>query len=249
MPYAVAAFYAFVPLPDAPALRGALHDLCVGLGVTGTLLLAPEGINGTVAGERQAIDALIDQLRTGPLFDGRLGGLDVKLSTATAAPFGRLKVKLKREIVAFGDPSAAPAERTGAYVTAADWNALIARADVLTVDVRNAFEVAMGSFEGAVDPGTARFSDFKAFAAEALAGARDRTIALYCTGGIRCEKASAHLLANGFSDVRQLKGGVLRYLEEIEPAASRWRGSCFVFDERIALRHGLVEAGPEIAHV
>ncbi|MGA0532902.1 rhodanese-related sulfurtransferase [Hansschlegelia sp. KR7-227] len=248
MPFAVAAFYAFVPLPDAPALREGLHDLCSGLGVTGTLLLAPEGINGTVAGEGEAVDALIDQLRFGPLLGGRLGGLDVKLSTATTAPFGRLKVKLKREIVAFGDPSAAPSERTGAYVSPADWNTLIGRADVLTIDVRNAFEVAMGAFEGAVDPRTSRFSDFRAFAAGTLAGAKDRTIALYCTGGIRCEKASAHLLANGFSDVRQLKGGVLRYLEEIEPAASRWRGSCFVFDERIALGHGLVEAGPEQAY-
>ncbi|GLK68086.1 rhodanese-related sulfurtransferase [Hansschlegelia plantiphila] len=249
MPLAVAALYKFVALPDFRALQAPLRDLCAELGVTGTLLLAPEGINGTVAGESAAIDALLEGLRFGPLFDGRLSDIEPKLSNAEAQPFKRLKVRLKREIVTLGDPAADPTVRTGAYVAPCEWNALIARDDVVVVDVRNAFEVAMGSFDGAVNPRTKRFGDFKGFAAGTLAGARPKTVALYCTGGIRCEKASSHLLANGFSDVCQLKGGILKYLEEVDPADSLWRGSCFVFDERVALGHGLVEQTPEHADV
>lgn len=247
MPFAVAAFYTFVALPDFAALKPPLHALCAGLGVTGTVLLAPEGINGTVAGAPSAIDDLLDALRGGSLFGGRLGPLEVKRSTADAPPFKRLKVRLKREIVTLGDPRADPTSRTGAYVAPADWNALIAQDGVVVVDVRNAFEVAIGSFEGALDPKTRRFSDFRSFAAGSLAGEKSKTVALFCTGGIRCEKASAHLLANGFSDVRQLKGGILKYLEQVDAADSLWRGSCFVFDERVALGHGLVERRPETA--
>jgi len=244
MSYAVAALYRFTPLPDAAALEAPLRALCEAHDVKGTILLAQEGVNGTVAAPPAALDAFLAELREGPLFGGRLDGLELKLSTAAKAPFGRLKVKVKREIVTLGDPAADPSVRTGAYVAPSDWNALIARDDVVVVDVRNAFEVEIGSFEGAIDPRTRRFSDFRAFAAERLGDARGRTIAMFCTGGIRCEKASAHLLAQGFSDVRQLKGGVLKYLEEVPPTESRWRGTCFVFDDRIALGHGLAEVPP-----
>ena len=247
MPFAVAAFHKFVALPEFRDLQAPLSALCAARGICGSVLLAPEGINGTVAGAPDAIAALLDDLRAGPLFGGRLADLDAKLSGADAPPFRRLKIRLKREIVTLGDPRADPARRTGAFVPAAEWNALIGRDDVIVVDVRNGFEVAMGSFEGAIDPGTKRFGDFRTFAADRLAGARTRTVALFCTGGIRCEKASAHLLANGHSDVRQLEGGVLRYLEEVAPEESLWRGACFVFDERVALVHGLVERGSEVA--
>ena len=245
MSYAVAALYSFVSLPDAAALQPPLRALCEAHAVKGTVLLAPEGLNGTVAAAPADLDAFLAELRDGPLFAGRLDRLELKLSTAREAPFGRLKVKVKREIVTLGDPAADPSVRAGAYVAPSDWNALIARDDVVVVDVRNAFEVEMGSFAGALDPRTRRFSDFKAFAAEQLGDARRGTVALFCTGGIRCEKASAHLLAQGFSDVRQLKGGILKYLEVTPPADSLWRGTCFVFDDRIALGHGLAERRPE----
>lgn len=239
----VAALYRFVALPDCRAIQAPLRALCDRLGVTGTLLLAPEGINGTVAGTAEAVSALLDELRDGPLFGGRLSGLAAKLSNADAPPFRRLKVRLKREIVTLGDPAADPTIRTAARVSPADWNALISRDDVVVVDVRNGFEVAMGTFHGAVDPKTKSFGDFKAFAAKALADRKERTVAMFCTGGIRCEKASAHLIAQGFSDVRQLDGGILSYLETVPPQDSLWRGACFVFDERVALGHGLRETG------
>lgn len=247
MPLAVAALYSFVALPDAPELQAPLRALCEELGLTGTLLIAAEGINGTVAGKPTAIDAFLDAVRNGPLFGGRLAGLSARLSSADAPPFGRLKVKLKREIVTLGDPAADPAARTGAFVAPADWNALIARDDVVVIDVRNAFEVTMGTFQGALDPKTKRFSEFKAYAAETLADAKSRTVAMFCTGGIRCEKASAHLLAQGFEDVRQLEGGILNYLETVAPEDSRWTGACFVFDERVALGHGLAQLDVERA--
>ncbi|MFD1333382.1 rhodanese-related sulfurtransferase [Methylopila musalis] len=241
MSYAVAALYKFAPLPDAAALRPALEALCARLDVCGTLLVAPEGVNGTLAGAPDAIDDLLRELGGEALLGARFEGAEVKRSTAAERPFGRLKVKLKREIVTLGDPLADPARRTGARVAAEDWNALIGRGDVVLVDVRNRFEVAMGSFPGAIDPETARFSEFPRFAAERLSDAKDRTVAMFCTGGIRCEKASAHLLAQGFTDVRQLDGGVLRYLETVAPADSLWRGDCFVFDRRLALGEGLEE--------
>jgi UPF0176 protein len=156
-------------------------------------------------------------------------------------PFGRLKVRLKKEIVTLGDEAADPTRQVGTYVEPADWNALIASPDTLVLDTRNAFEVAMGTFEGALDPAIASFGQFKQFVAERLDPAKHRKIAMFCTGGIRCEKASSHLLARGFPEVYHLKGGILRYLEEVAEAESRWRGECFVFDERVALGHGLRE--------
>lgn len=242
----VAALYRFVPLPDHAALRAPLLALCEKLAVRGTLLLADEGINGTVAGEAEAIDQLIGELRSGVLFGGRLAGLDVKLSSAAAMPFKRLKVKAKREIVAFDGGATDPAQRVGTYVAPADWNALIDDPDVLVIDTRNAFEVAIGTFEGAADPATTTFGEFRDYVAGNLDPARHKRIAMFCTGGIRCEKASAYLLDKGFAEVFHLKGGILNYLEQTPEAESRWRGGCFVFDERVALGHGLAEV-PETA--
>ena len=188
-----------------------------------------------------AIDALVEELRAGALFGGRLDNLELKFSQAATMPFPRLKIRLKKEIVTLGDAIADPTRQVGTYVDPADWNALIAAPDTLVIDTRNAFEVAMGTFEGAVDPGIRSFGQFKDFAARQLDPAKHRKIAMFCTGGIRCEKASAYLLARGFAEVYHLKGGILKYLEGVPEEQSRWRGECFVFDERVALGHGLQE--------
>ncbi len=241
MAYRVAAFYQFAALPDFRELREPLRALCAGLGLKGSVLLAHEGINGTLAGGDEGIASFVDALRQGPLFGDRLDRLELKYSAADAMPFRRLKVRLKKEIVTLGDPRADPTRQVGVYVDAARWNALISDPDTLVLDTRNAFEVAMGTFEGAVDPGIKSFGEFRQFTAEKLDPAKHRRIAMFCTGGIRCEKASAHLLARGFAEVFHLKGGILKYLEDVPESESRWRGDCFVFDERVALGHGLRE--------
>jgi UPF0176 protein len=241
MPHKVAAFYQFAALPDFRALREPLGALCARLKLKGSVLLAHEGINGTLAGGAEAIDALVDMLRNGDLFGGRLDNLELKFSTAAAMPFGRLKIRLKKEIVTLGNAEADPARRVGIYVDPTDWNDLIAAPDTVLIDTRNAFEVAMGTFDGAIDPGIKSFGQFKDFAARQLDPAKHRKIAMFCTGGIRCEKASSYLLSRGFAEVYHLKGGILKYLEGIPEAESRWRGECYVFDERVALGHGLQE--------
>jgi UPF0176 protein len=241
MPYQVAAFYQFAALPDFTELREPLRAICAGLALKGSVLLAHEGINGTLAGSTEAIAALVDELRRGKLFGGRLDHLELKFSRASAMPFQRLKVRLKKEIVTLGDTSADPTRQVGIYVDPADWNDLIAAPDTLVIDTRNEFEVAMGSFKGAVDPGIRSFGQFKDFTAQNLDPAKHRKIAMFCTGGIRCEKASAFLLSRGFAEVYHLKGGILKYLEGVPEAESRWRGECFVFDDRVALGHGLRE--------
>jgi len=243
MDYAVAAFYQFVSLPDAAAIRAPLRALCAAHRLKGTILLAREGINGTVAGAPADLHAAIAELRGGPLFGGRLDKLELKYSAAAAMPFRRLKVRLKKEIITFGDDRADPTRQVGIYVDPSAWNALIESGDVLLLDTRNRFEVAMGTFAGAVDPAIDSFGAFKDFVARRLDPQRDRKIAMFCTGGIRCEKASAYLLANGFAEVYHLRGGILKYLETTPEAESLWRGACFVFDERVALGHGLVEQG------
>jgi UPF0176 protein len=245
MPYNVAAFYQFASLPDFRELREPLRAICADLGLKGSVLLAHEGINGTLAGQAEAIAALVAELRHGALFGGRLNALELKFSSAEAMPFQRLKIRLKKEIVTLGDASTDPAQQVGIYVEPAEWNALIASPDTLLIDTRNAFEVALGTFEGALDPKLKSFGAFKDFAARSLDPERHRRIAMFCTGGIRCEKASAHLLARGFAEVYHLKGGILRYLEDIPESESRWRGKCFVFDERVALGHGLRERSKE----
>ncbi|MBR0726336.1 rhodanese-related sulfurtransferase [Bradyrhizobium manausense] len=241
MTYKVCAFYQFAALPDYRELREPLRAFCAGLSLKGSVLLAQEGINGTIAGAPEAIDAFALELMQGAMFGGRLNNLELKRSTAEAMPFGRLKVRLKREIVTLGDAAADPTRQVGTYVDAAEWNELISSPDTLVLDTRNAFEVAMGTFEGAVDPDIRNFGQFKDFAAAKLDPLKHRRIAMFCTGGIRCEKASAHLLARGFAEVYHLKGGILKYLEEVPEEQSRWRGECFVFDERVALGHGLRE--------
>jgi UPF0176 protein len=243
MPFKVAAFYQFAPLPDFRDLREPLLALCGNLGLKGSVLLAHEGINGTLAGRPEAIDELVRELRDGDLFGGRLDRLELKFSAASTMPFGRLRVRLKKEIVTFGDASADPTRQVGTYVEPADWNELITAADTLVIDTRNAFEVAIGTFEGAVDPAIRSFGQFKEFVARHLNPAKHRKIAMFCTGGIRCEKASSYLLSRGFADVYHLKGGILNYLEHVCETESRWRGECFVFDERVALGHGLRERG------
>jgi UPF0176 protein len=241
----VAAFYQFTGLPDYRALREPLRAMCAAHSVKGSVLLAHEGINGTLAGRPEVIDAVVEELQHGALFAGRLHDLELKFSTSAAMPFQRLKVRLKKEIVTLGDDSADPTRRVGTYVAARDWNALIASPDTLLLDTRNAFEVAMGTFDGARDPGIRSFGQFRDFVAQQLDPAKHRRIAMFCTGGIRCEKASSLLLARGFAEVYHLKGGILKYLEEVSEPDSRWRGECFVFDERIALGHGLKQRRPE----
>jgi UPF0176 protein len=245
MPYKVAAFYQFASLPDFRELREPLRKLCGDLAVKGSVLLAHEGVNGTLAGSPEAIDELVAALRDGELFGGRLDHLELKFSSAATMPFGRLKIRLKKEIVTFGDKAADPTLQVGTYVEPKDWNGLIAAPDTVVIDTRNAFEVAIGTFEGAVDPAIASFAQFREFAARHLDPTRDRKIAMFCTGGIRCENASSYLLAQGFAEVYHLKGGILNYLEQVAETDSRWRGECFVFDERVALGHGLRERDVE----
>jgi UPF0176 protein len=244
MPLKVAAFYQFAALPDFRELREPLRRIAAGLGIKGSVLLAHEGINGTVAGGDEAIDAFVRELQLGALFGGRLDNLELKFSGASEMPFQRLKIRLKKEIVTLGDTAVDPTRQVGTYVEPSDWNELIAAPDTLVIDTRNAFEVAMGTFEGAIDPGIRSFAQFKEFAAQKLDPAKHRKIAMFCTGGIRCEKASAYLLAHGFDEVYHLKGGILRYLEGVPEQESRWRGECFVFDERVALGHGLQQRQP-----
>ena len=241
MTYKVAALYQFVPLPDFRELKDPLHRLCQDLGIRGTLLLAHEGVNGTVAGRAEAVDALMAELRSGPLFAGRLDNLELKYSTASEMPFKRMKVRLKKEIVTLGDPQTDPLRRVGTYVSPDEWNRLMDEPGIVVLDTRNDFEVGMGTFAGAVDPRIARFSEFKDFVRDELDPARHKRVAMFCTGGIRCEKASSYMLAQGFEEVFHLKGGILKYLEDVPQTESRWNGECFDFDERVALGHGLVE--------
>lgn len=246
MAYKVAAFYQFTSLPDFRALREPLNTICAGLGLKGIVLLAPEGIDGTLAGEAGAVDALLVQLRRGALFAGRLDRLEPAVSTAAAMPFRRLKVRLKKEIVTLGDPAADPTRQAGIYVEPAAWNALIESDATVLIDTRNAFEVAMGTFDGAIDPQLKSFGELKQFVAQRLDPDKHRRVAMFCTGGIRCEKATSHLLARGFREVYHLKGGILKYLEQVRKTESRWRGACFVFDGRGALGHDLKECSRTI---
>jgi UPF0176 protein len=233
----VAALYRFARFDDPEALRTRLADLCAIQAIKGTLLLAPEGVNGTIAGEADAVERVVAELRALP----GCADLDVKWSSAATMPFLRMKVRVKREIVTMGMPDLDPLA-TGDYVAPAEWNALIAQPGTLLIDTRNDYEVKIGSFAGAVDPATASFRDFPAwFEAhrEEIAGAE--RVAMFCTGGIRCEKATALLKSEGIPEVHHLKGGILAYLEQVPEAESRWEGECFVFDERVAIGHGLMQ--------
>lgn len=235
MPVTVTAFYKFVAIADPAVLRQSLLDLAREEAIKGTILLAPEGINATVAGPDAGIRRLLAHLRADP----RFADLTSKESYAEEPPFQRLKVKIKREIVTLRRPDADPSQRVGTYVKPEHWNALVADPNVVVVDTRNAYEVSIGTFERAVDPGTRAFSEFPDFVAASLDPAKHTRIAMFCTGGIRCEKASAYLLSQGFPEVYHLEGGILKYLETVPPEQSLWQGECFVFDERVALEHGV----------
>ncbi len=240
----IAAFYHFTRLSDPAALRGPLATVCRTGGVRGTILVAGEGVNGTIAGERDGVDAVLAHLRGLP----GCAGLEHKESTADAMPFARMKVKLKREIVTMGQPGVDPQAGTGHYVDAADWNALIGAPDVAVIDTRNGYEVEIGTFQGAVDPGTKAFRDFPGWwraNRDRFAGKR---IAMFCTGGIRCEKSTNFLLGEGVGDVFHLKGGILKYLEEVPEEESLWQGECYVFDGRVSVGHGLRPGGYETCH-
>ena len=234
-PVTVAAFYKFAALDDYRSMRRPLQQSCADLGLLGTILLATEGINGTVAGPAVAIDRLIERLCE----DLRLADLQVKRSIAPEPPFYRMKVRLKKEIVSLGVPGVDPLKAVGEYVPAEEWNALISRPDVRLVDTRNDYEYHLGSFEGAEDPGTRSFREFPRWVDEHLDPGRDEHVAMFCTGGIRCEKATAYLKERGFKNVYHLEGGILKYLDEVPEADSKWRGECFVFDGRVSLGHGL----------
>ena len=238
--FTVAAFYHFAPLPDPAALREMLRGLAQDTALRGTIILAPEGINGTVAGHDNGIECLLSALHAVPGF----APLMARRTQAASMPFRRLKVRLKREIVTMGRALAGPQMQVGTYVEPQDWNALIAAPDVAVIDTRNAFEVAMGSFKGAVDPVTATFAGFPDWWQTNAARFEGKRIAMFCTGGIRCEKATAWLVAQGVPQVHHLRGGILRYLADVPEDRSLWRGACFVFDERVALGHGLTPATP-----
>lgn len=242
--YIIAALYHFTRFDDPPALKPDLLALCNAQGVQGTLLLAPEGINGTIAGSRDGIDAVLGHLR------GLSGCADLEWKEATSdqAPFGKMKVRLKREIVTMGQPDVDPRARVGHYVAPQDWNALIADPEVALIDTRNDYEVAIGTFEGAVDPETTRFGDFPAWWEANKARFQNKKIAMFCTGGIRCEKSTNYLLGQGVEDVYHLKGGILKYLEEVPEEDTKWAGSCFVFDSRVSVEHGLREGPHMLCH-
>lgn len=240
--YTVAALYHFTRFDDPAALQGPLLDLCKAHSVSGTLLLAKEGINGTIAADRAGIDAVIAHIKALP------GCADFiwKESTATVPPFHRMKVRLKREIVTMGQPDVDPiANGTGHYVEPADWNALITAPDVAVIDTRNDYEVAIGTFDGAIDPLTKTFGEFPAWWEENKHRFHNKRIAMFCTGGIRCEKSTNFLMGQGVEDVYHLKGGILKYLEEVPQEESTWDGECFVFDARVSVGHELKE-GPHI---
>jgi UPF0176 protein len=235
MAIAVATFYKFVALPNYRELQPRFYAQCQQQGIKGTILLAAEGINGTLAGTAAAVEAILSHLQADP----RLQDLEVKRSTASEMPFARLKVKLKREIVAFGVPEANPTQQVGTYVEPQDWNDLISDPEVVVIDTRNDYEVAIGTFQRATNPQTQSFRQFPEYVQQELDPKTHRKVAMFCTGGIRCEKASAYLLAQGFEEVYHLKGGILKYLEEVPADASLWQGECFVFDERVAVQHGV----------
>ncbi|PWJ94009.1 UPF0176 protein [Mesorhizobium loti] len=241
-PLRVAALYRFARLDAFEALRAPLAAFCCGRGIKGTLLLAHEGINGTVAGGETAIAELIGYLEA---IEG-LAGLEVKYSVATEMPFHRMKVRLKREIVTMGVDDIDPSKSAGTYVAPADWNALISQPDTVIIDTRNAYEVSIGTFRGAIDPATASFREFPAWVEAHRAELEGRKVAMFCTGGIRCEKATAYVRSLGFEDVFHLKGGILKYLEEVPAEQSLWQGECFVFDERVSVSHGLAEGEAEL---
>ena len=233
--YLTAALYKFVSLPNYQALQAPILAACQEYRIKGTLLLALEGINGTIAGAPEDVQALLAYLRSYPEFHD----LEHKESYADKHPFYRMKVKLKKEIVTMGVPDIDPNQVVGTYVKPEDWNALISDPDVVLLDTRNDYEVHIGTFKGAVDPKTATFREFPQYVAQNLDKTKHKKVAMFCTGGIRCEKASSFMKQQGFEEVYHLQGGILKYLETVPKEQSMWEGECFVFDQRVAVKHGL----------
>jgi UPF0176 protein len=234
--WSVAALYRFQTVPDPEGLAAALRASCDDNAICGTLIVANEGINGTIAA---AHDAQMENILT--LVRAHFDALELKMSSASEKPFQKMKVKVKSEIVTMRTPHIDPAENAGTYVDAKDWNELIADLDVVIIDTRNSFEFQKGTFERAIDPGTNSFQEFPDYVEKALDPKKHKKIAMFCTGGIRCEKASSYMVAKGFEQVYHLKGGILKYLEDVPEDQSKWQGRCFVFDERESLGHGLSE--------
>lgn len=234
-PFIVAALYKFAPLSDLPGMQQEILRACTENNICGTLLLAAEGINGTIAGSRQGIDAVLSMLRACP----PLRDLEYKESFAEAAPFYRMKVRIKQEIVTLGVPEVDPNETVGTYLDPEEWNELIADPDTLVIDTRNDYEVGIGTFKGAINPKTKTFREFPHYVHKHFDNQKHRKVAMFCTGGIRCEKASSYMKMQGFEEVYHLKGGILKYLETIPQEKSLWEGECFVFDQRVTVRHGL----------
>lgn len=245
MSYKIAALYRFVPIADIPALRAEIYAFAEGCeGMCGTLLLAPEGVNGTIGAMPEALDRMIDFL------DQKLGvqSGELKYSQASEKPFNKFKVRPKKEIITMKAPEANPNELVGQYVEAEDWNSLMNDPDVVVLDTRNDYEVKLGTFRNAVDPNIKFFTHFKDYVADHMDPAKQKKVAMFCTGGIRCEKASAYMLAHGFENVYHLKGGILKYLETVPAEESLWDGECFVFDKRVSVKHGLEEGDWGMCH-
>jgi UPF0176 protein len=233
------AMYHFVSLPHYKELREPLLNFCVTKGIKGTILLADEGINGTVAGPEKSILELLEYLKNDPFFEGNFKVLGHKESWSDKHPFYRMKVKLKKEIVTLGVPDVSPTKMVGTYVKSQDWNAIISDPEVVLIDTRNDYEYAIGSFKNAINPKTNTFREFPEYVKTHFNPKKHKKVAMFCTGGIRCEKASSYMMSEGFDEVYHLEGGILKYLEEVKPENSLWKGECFVFDQRVAIKHGL----------
>ena len=248
MTYTIAAFYKFFSFPDFEARKADLARLLCGAGVKGTVLLAAEGVNGTIAGTADGIETALSALRAIP----GAADLEAKFSEADEMPFLRLKVRLKKEIVTMGVPGTDPNALVGTYVEANEWNDLISDPDTVLIDTRNDYEYAIGTFEGAIDPETKTFREFpewfREFRAKLEAEGRSPKVAMFCTGGIRCEKATSFVKSEGIEDVFHLKGGILKYLETVPETDSKWRGECFVFDERVSVKHDLTPGEYDMCH-
>ena len=240
--FVIATLYKFVDFPEYEEFRDSLHQFCEQQGIIGTILLAREGINGTIAGSRQAIDCVLSWLQSKEKF----ADLEHKESFSDDQPFRKLRVRLRKEIITTGIPEISPVKIVGTYVEPKNWNELINDPEVVVVDTRNDYEVSVGTFKGAADPDTESFGQFPAWVGKNLDPQKHKKVAMFCTGGIRCEKASSYMLEQGFENVYHLKGGILKYLEEIPAEGSTWEGECFVFDRRVTVKHGLEEGKVEM---
>ncbi len=240
----LASFYKFVKLVDVTEIQTSLLALCEQQQLKGTILLASEGINATIAGETTAIETLINFLRR----DSRFADLEVKTCEVNAPPFERMKVKIKKQIITFGAFEVDPTDKVGTYVTPQQWNELISDPEVTVVDTRNEYEVKIGSFKGAQNPEIESFKQFPEYIHQNLDPQKHKKVALFCTGGIRCEKATSLMLSEGFQEVYHLQGGILKYLQEVPAEESLWEGECFVFDERVALKNGLAPGSYKLCH-